>query len=84
MPGRTRQCGVAKVPARGNETMNHKAYCRVSATLFSIVALAHLARLLNGWSVEVETVTIPLLVSLFGFIVTGALAVWGFRQAGKS
>jgi len=32
--------------------MNHKTYCAVSATLFAVVPLAHLVRLLNGWLVE--------------------------------
>jgi len=60
--------------------MNHRAYCAVSATLFTLVALAHLARLSNGWSVEIETAVVPMLVSWIGFIATASLAVWGFRK----
>jgi uncharacterized membrane protein YhiD involved in acid resistance len=63
--------------------MNHKTYCGVTATVFTIVALAHLLRLINGWSVEIDTMIVPMVVSLIGFIVAGALAVWGFREARK-
>ena len=61
--------------------MNQQAYCRLSATLFLIVALAHLTRLVSGWSIEVEVTVVPMAVSWVGFIVPGALAVWGFRGA---
>lgn len=64
--------------------MNKQAYCGVSATLFAIVALAHLLRLFNGWPVEIDTMTIPMLVSWFGFVVPAALAVWGFRESRKT
>ncbi len=63
--------------------MNHRTYCGVSATLFSVVALAHLMRLFNGWSVEIETMTVPMLASWLGLIIPGLLAVWGFREVRK-
>jgi hypothetical protein len=64
--------------------MNIKTYCGVSATLFTIVALAHLTRLFYGWPVEIEATTIPMLVSWVGFIVPGVLAAWGFREVRKA
>ncbi len=64
--------------------MNIKTYCGVSATLFTIVALAHLTRLFYGWPVEIEATTIPMLVSWVGFIGPGALAAWGFREVRKA
>ncbi len=63
--------------------MNHRTYCGVSATLFSVVALAHLTRLLNGWSIEIDTMTVPMLASWLGLIIPGSLAAWGFREARK-
>lgn len=63
--------------------MNHKTYCGVSATLFTIVALAHLTRLFYGWPVEINATAIPMGVSWVGFIVPGALAAWGFREGRK-
>ena len=61
--------------------MKRDAYCTVSAVLFTVVALAHMARLLSGWPVEVGGAVIPMSVSWAGLIVPGALAVWGFRSA---
>jgi hypothetical protein len=64
--------------------MNHRTYCGVSATLFTVVALAHLTRLINGWSIEIDTLTVPMLASWFGLIGPGVLAVWGFREVRKA
>jgi hypothetical protein len=64
--------------------MNKMTYCGVSATLFTIVALAHLTRLFNGWSVEIDTMTVPMLASWLGLIIPGSLAAWGFREARKT
>ena len=64
--------------------MNHKAYCRISATLFTLVALAHLSRLINAWPVTVADVTVPMLVSWIGVMVPGVLAAWGFRDASSA
>ena len=64
--------------------MNHKNYCRISAALFTLVALAHLSRLINGWPATVDDMTVPMLVSWIGLIVPGALAAWGFREAGRT
>jgi len=64
--------------------MHHRAYCGISATLFTVVALAHLMRLVNGWSFEIETFVVPMWVSLIGLLGPGTLAVWGYREANKS
>jgi hypothetical protein len=64
--------------------MDIKTYCRVSALLFTIVALAHLARLVNGWSIQVEGLFIPLYVSVIGFMVPGGLAFLGFRESRRA
>jgi len=64
--------------------MNHRTYCVVSATIFSVVALAHLTRLFNGWPVEIDTMTVPMLASWLGLIIPGSLAVWGFREVRKT
>lgn len=64
--------------------MKTQTYCRVSATLFTVVALAHATRLINGWSLEVESVAIPMWVSMLGVLGPGALATFGFRSAAGS
>lgn len=61
--------------------MGHKGYCVVSGLIFSLVALAHLLRIVYGLPVQVDVVAVPMLVSWIGLIVTAALAVWAFRVA---
>lgn len=60
--------------------MGQKLYCTVSGGLFSLVALAHLLRLVYGVSIEVDDYEIPMLASWIGFVVPGALAYWAFQM----
>ena len=59
--------------------MGHREYCVVSGTLFALVALAHLLRIVYGMSVQVNEYMVPMLLSWVGFVVPGVLAVWAFR-----
>ncbi len=59
--------------------MGHKEYCVVSGALFTLVALAHLLRIVYGMSIQVDDFVVPMLVSWIGLVVPGALAVWAFR-----
>jgi len=59
--------------------MNHRNYCIVSGLLFSLVALAHLLRIVYGMSIQVDDHEVPMLVSWVGLIVPAALAIWAFR-----
>ena len=61
--------------------MNIRSYCRVSAIIFAVVALLHLARLFYGWTVIIDGATLPMFVSWVGLIVTGGLAYWGLQGA---
>jgi hypothetical protein len=56
-----------------------RAYLQISGTLFGVIALAHALRLIQNWPVEVAGWVVPMWVSIFGFLLTGALAVWAFR-----
>lgn len=58
--------------------MGHKEYCLVSGVLFTLVALAHLLRIVYGMSIQVDDVVVPMLFSWIGFFVPAALAVWAF------
>lgn len=60
-----------------------RAYFQISGTLFSIIALAHALRLLQSWPVEVAGWAVPMWVSVAALLVTGGLAVWGFRAVGQ-
>lgn len=59
--------------------MGHRGYCVASGVLFSLVALAHLLRIVYGLSIQVEDVAIPILASWIGLIVPAALSIWAFR-----
>ena len=52
----------------------------VTATLFLVVAIMHLLRIIFGWSVEIGGLNIPFWVSWLGVLVAGALAYFGFTQ----
>jgi hypothetical protein len=59
--------------------MGYRHYCLISGVLFSLVAIAHLLRLIFGISVQVEAYAVPMSLSWFAFVVPAALALWGFR-----
>jgi len=60
--------------------LNRKTYMTVTATLFLIVAIMHLLRIIFGWPVEIGGLSIPLWVSWLGVLVAGGLAYFGFTQ----
>ena len=61
--------------------MNTKPYLYVSASIFTLVALMHLTRLIQGWPVQLGEQMIPMAASWAGIVIAGALALWGFRSA---
>jgi len=52
----------------------------ITATLFLVMAIVHLLRIILGWQVEIGGLSIPLWVSWLALFVTGALAYFGFTQ----
>ena len=60
--------------------MNQKTYVTLTATLFLVVALMHLLRIIFGWSVEIGSLSIPFWVSWLGVLVADALAYFGYTQ----
>ena len=59
--------------------MGYKNYCVVSGVLFSLVAVAHLLRIVYGMSIQVDDYVVPMLVSWVALIVPAGLAFWAFR-----
>jgi hypothetical protein len=55
-------------------------YPAVSALIFTLVALAHLVRLINRWTVEIGPYDVSMAVSWVGLIVAALLAIWGFTS----
>lgn len=64
--------------------MNIRTYVAVSGTVFGIVAVLHLLRVVNGWTVVVGPWSAPMEVSWFGAIFPAVLCVWAFRLASRT
>jgi uncharacterized membrane protein YhaH (DUF805 family) len=60
--------------------LNRKTYMTLTATLFLVVAIVHLLRIIFGWQVEVGGLNIPFWVSWLAVLVAGALSHFGFTQ----
>jgi hypothetical protein len=54
-----------------------KAYVAISAIIFVLVAVGHVARLVQGWDVQVGGMGIAMSVSWVALVASAALAVWG-------
>ena len=61
--------------------MTSKSYCMTSGAIFSMVALAHFLRIVNGSSILIDGYTVPMLVSWIAMIVPATLAAWAFRTS---
>lgn len=64
--------------------MKNRSYLVTSGSLFGVVALLHLLRVVNGWPVVVGPWSIPMWVSWLGTIVPAVLSVSAFRLASRS
>ena len=61
-----------------------RAYLIVTRTLFAVIALFHLTRILTHWSAVIGGWDAPLWVSGLGFVVAGALSVWGAQLSRRA
>jgi len=55
-------------------------YLTISSTVFAVVAVAHIARAIAQWPIQIGPVAVPLELSWPAGIVAGALSLWGFLQ----
>ena len=60
-----------------------RRYELVSGTIFAIVSLVQLTRIVLGWPVQIDLFTVPVWFSGVAFLVAGGLAIWAFRSAGR-
>ena len=58
-----------------------KPFSVIAAVVFALVALAQLLRLVLGWSVVVNGISIPLWASAIACLVAAGLAVMMWREA---
>ena len=70
---------AARFRSGGNVHM--RAYLTISGTLFAILAVLHLIRLLTHWPALIAGLTVPVWVSAVGLVVAGGLTLWAGRLA---
>ena len=64
--------------------MTEKMFPKIAAVIFALVALLHLVRLVMGWSIVIDSWTVPMWLSWVGLVVAGGLAYFGTRLATRS
>ena len=60
-----------------------KPVSTIAVVVFAMVAVVHLLRIIQGWEVLVNGITMPLWVSVVGAIIAGGLAMliwWESRR----
>jgi uncharacterized membrane protein YhaH (DUF805 family) len=60
--------------------LGRSTYLTVTATLFLVVAIIHLLRIILGWHVEIGSLIIPFWASGLAVLASGALAYLGFTK----
>jgi len=63
--------------------MNAKSYCRVSGTLFILMAVVHTWRVVTSTPIDVAGAELSMTVSIGAAIVTFLLGIWAFKSAGS-
>ena len=63
----------------GRDKMSN-AYAAVSALIFAVVAIMHVFRVINRWTVAIGPYNVPMNVSWAALVVSALLAIWGFAQ----
>ncbi len=62
--------------------MSARAYLFISATIFALVGVMHLARVILDLPVVVGGKSFPPGLSWGGLVAATVLSIWGFRLAG--
>ena len=55
---------------------SQQRYLVISATVFAVVAIAHLIRAINAWPITIGQWNVPVELSWLGAIAAGALSLW--------
>ncbi|OKH54611.1 hypothetical protein NIES2101_07335 [Calothrix sp. HK-06] len=63
--------------------MNEKVYLLISAAIFAFIAILHIIRLVNHWSLNIGAIAVPLWGSWLGLAIAAALSIWAFRLVAK-
>lgn len=65
----------------GDTTMS-KSYVVVSALIFVLVAVGHVVRIVNRWTVQIGPHSVSMNLSWAALVVSALIAIWGFMQLG--
>ena len=57
-------------------------FTKIASVVFGLVAVVHVLRLVNGWTVQVGPQVVPLWAS-YVFIAFGLLMAWGLWREAK-
>lgn len=60
--------------------MNNNTYRKVAGTVFAVVAVMHVLRLVSGWEVVFGSWSVPVWGSLVGVVFAGWLAWTGLKK----
>jgi hypothetical protein len=60
-----------------------RLYVLITATLFGLIALAHVSRLIRPWPVNLGSYTVPLWVSWRGYWLPADFASGGYAWRGR-
>ena len=55
---------------------SRQRYLVISATVFAVVAVAHLIRAIQQWPVTIGPVSVPVDLSWLAAVASGALSLW--------
>lgn len=61
----------------------NRPYLIVSGSIFGLVALLHLLRVVYGWTVQVGGWVVPEAASVVGMIIAAGLCAWAFLLTHK-
>ena len=62
--------------------MKSVMYCKVAATMFALVAIAHAYRLADPFSIQIGSHSVSEAASWVALLVAAAMSVLGFRAKG--
>ena len=78
--GKRRVEGMVQPDDRQGENKMWNAYVAASALLYAILAVMHLVRIINRWSVVIGPNNISMNVSWVALVVSALLSIRGFAQ----
>ena len=61
-----------------------KPFTNLAIVIFILIAVMHLLRLIYGWEVTLDSIVIPMWVSVMALLIAGVLAYFLWREAYKS